>query len=144
MKIVDKQTLASLPNGTLFCRYENHSLQNDWKIITGHYAKTDGKNTKVGFMSVFPLSPFTVHIVGMKNVGTSNSITNWCTIDTCDCDYNDDQLFAVMSKTEIRAMVTVLQYALSDCGFPIGKFMDTYYCGDEEIDENDLDDWIGE
>ena len=140
MKIVDKQTLASLPNGTLFCTYKKLTLQNDWQIITGHYEKYDGNQKKIGFISVLPLSPFVVEHGGID----INSITNWCTIDTCDYDYDDDKLFVVMSKTEIRAMITVLQYALSNCGFPISKFMDTYYCGDEEIDEKDLDDWIGE
>lgn len=38
-------------------------------------------------------------------------------------------------------MITVLEYALSDCNFPITKFMDTYYLGDDEIDEKELDEW---
>lgn len=142
MRIVSREILASLPNGTLFCQYHNGTLQNDWNVITGHYEKLNGENTKVGFISTLPLSPFIVDNGGVETGNTS--ITNWSTIDTCDYDYDDDQLFAVMSKTEIRAMITVLQYALSNCGFPIYKFMDTYYCGDEEIDEKDLDDWIGE
>ena len=58
-----------------------------------------------------------------------------------DYDYDENELFAVFSKTEIRAMITVLQYALSDCNFPISKFMDTYYLGDIEIYEKELDDW---
>lgn len=142
MRIVKREILASLPNGTLFCQYRNGVLLNDWNVITGHYEKGNGENTKAGFVSTIPLSPFIVDNGGAETVNTC--ITNWCTIDTCDCDYNDEQLFVVMSKTEIRAMITVLQYALSNCGFPIDKFMDTYYFANEEIDENDLGDWIGE
>ena len=68
----------------------------------------------------------------------TDRITNWCTVDTCDYDYDDKQLFAVFSKLEIRAMITVLEYALSDCSFPINRFMDTYFYKDYEIDEKEL------
>ena len=142
MRIVKKKILASLPNGTLFCQYRNGTLQNDWNVITGHYEKPNGENTEVGFISTLPLSPLYTMNGGAETV--NNCITNWCTIDTCDYDYDDEQLFVVMSKTEIRAMITVLQYALSNCGFPISKFMDTYYFANEEINENELGDWIEE
>ena len=135
MRIVDRKTLATMPNGTLFCRYVPDMLDGDWNIITGHRGVTGNE----GFISVLPLFPFIED--GDYTVGTQR-ITNWCTVDTHDYDYNDDELFAVFSKTEIRAMITVLQYALSNCSFNLNKFMDTYYLGDHEIDEKDLEDWI--
>lgn len=131
MKIVDRKTLATMPNGTLFCKYVPDMLVGDWNIITGHHDK--------GFLGTLPLDPCIIE--GDMTVG-SERITNWSTIDTCDYDYDSNQLFAVFSKTELRAMITVLQYALSDCNFPIEKFMDTYYYKDFEIDERDIDNWI--
>lgn len=133
MRIVDRKTLAAMPNGTLYCGYTSDRLTGDWNIITGHSSR---KNK--GFISTFPLEPFIQK--GDCKPGTQR-ITNWCTIDTCDYDYDENELFAVFSKTEIRAIITVLQYALSDCNFPIDKFMDTYYLGDIEIDEKELDNW---
>ena len=139
MRIVDRKTLATMPNGTVFCGYTPDSLDGDFEIITGHNEKYDGVENKVGFYSTLSLSPFIDH-ENKCTVGTER-ITNWATVDTCDYDFDEDQLFAVFSKTEVRAMITVLQYALSDCGFSISKFMDTYFYKDEEIDEKDLEDW---
>lgn len=130
MRIVDRKTLATMPNGTLFCGYCPDMLDMQFEVIIGHNER--------GFHGTLPFTP-TMDNGDMK-VGTQR-ITNWCTVDTCDYDFNDNELFAVFSKTEIRAMITVLQYALSDCSFPINKFMDTYYLGDIEIDEKDLDGW---
>ena len=140
MRIVDRKTLAGMPNGTVFCGYTPDTLDGEFEIITGHNEKYDGKDNRVGFNGTLPLTPFIDH-ENSCDVGTER-ITNWSTVDTCDYDYDEDQLFAVFSKTEIRAMITVLQYALSDCGFSIGKFMDTYFYKDIEIDEKDLDDWL--
>lgn len=140
MKIVDRKTLSTMPNGTLFCGYMHDELTGDWNIITGHNEDYDGEKNKVGFYSVLPLDPF-FEKYGKTIAGTER-ITNWCTTDTCDYDYEENELFAVFSKTEIRAMITVLQYALSDCSFSISKFMDTYYYKDHEIDEKEIDEWI--
>lgn len=142
MRIVNRKTLAKMPNGTLYCRYIPDNFEGKWNVITGHHNYGDdfygNKWNRNGFNSVLPLEPFVQD--GDNKAGTQR-ITNWCTVDTCDYDYDEDDLFAVFSKTEIRAMITVLQYALSDCGFPITKFMDTYYLGEIEIDEKDLEDW---
>lgn len=140
MKIVDRRTLAAMPNGTLFCRYKPDTLVGSYYVITGHNENCDGENNKVGFHGVLPFEP-SFNDYGDMVAGTER-ITNWATVDTCDYDFDDDELFAVFSKTEIRAMLTVLQYALSDCSFPIAKFMDTYYLGDNEIDEREIDKWI--
>lgn len=129
-----------MPNGTLFCGYEPDTLVGSYYVITGHNENYDGENNKVGFYSVLPFEPSFNDYRDMT-VGTER-ITNWCTTDTCDYDYEEDELFAVFSKTEIRAMITVLQYALSDCSFSINKFMDTYYYKDKEIDEKEIDKWI--
>ena len=142
MRIVDRKTLASMPNGTVFCGYMPDMLDGDFEVITGHNDKYDGKENRVGFHSTLPLTPFIVH--EDSSAVETERVSNWATVDTCDYDYDEDQLFAVFSKTETRAMITVLQYALSDCGFPIDKFMDTYFYKDIEIDEKDLDDWLDE
>lgn len=38
----------------------------------------------------------------------------WITSDTSPVDYEENQLFAVFSKAEVRKMIKVLQWALSD------------------------------
>lgn len=134
MRIVDRKTLANMPNGTLFCGYEPDVLFGNLSVITGHC-----KNRK-GFNGVLPLYP-ELDQTSEYDAG-SIRITNCSTIDTCDYDYDEGDLFTVFSKTEIRAMITVLQYALADCNFQITKFMDTYYYNDQEIDENELDKWL--
>lgn len=106
MRIVDRKTLAAMPNGTVFCGYTPDSLDGDFEIITGHNEKYDGVENKVGFYSTLSLSPFIDH-ENKYTVGTER-ITNWATVDTCDYDFDEDQLFAVFSKTEVRAMITVL------------------------------------
>lgn len=138
MKIINKKTLATMPNGTLYCCFTPDCFQGELCVITGHHGLEDDYGIKwdnEGFNSILPLEPF---VEDEETKHGENRITNWSTVDTHDFDYNDNQLFAVFSKTEIRAMITVLQYALSDCNFPINKFMDTYYLGDIEIDKNDL------
>ena len=116
MRIVDRKTLSTMPNGTLFCRYIPDMLDGDWNIITGHNEGYNGDIIEpVGFCSVLPVEPFLDNDKDTKP-GTER-ITNWCITDTCDFDFDENQLFAVFSKTEIRALITVLQYVLSDCSF---------------------------
>lgn len=138
MQIVDKKMLCRMPNGTLFCTYQLDILTSNFYVITGHNERYDGVGNRIGFQGALPLEPNFEY--GDATSGAER-ITNWTTIDICDHDFDKQQLFAVFSKTEIRAMITVLQYALSDCNFSIDKFMDTYYCGDFEIDEKELDSW---
>ena len=113
-------------------------LDGNFNVITGHDVRSASCATfgKEGFYSVLPLLPF---MEDGEFKPETDRITNWCTVDTCDFDYDDNQLFAVFSKLEIRAMVTVLEYALSDCSFPINRFMDTYFYKDYEIDEKELE-----
>lgn len=133
MKIVNRDTLAKMPIGTLFCEYKPDYLFGDFEIITDHINS--------GFSATLPLTP-AINIDDGAMTNGAERITNWATLDTCYYDFDKDCLFAVFSKTEIRAMITVLQYALSDCNFNITKFMDTYYIGENEIDEENLDKWI--
>lgn len=136
MRIVDRKTLATMPNGTVYCGFIPDMFDGNFEIITGH------NDNGVGFFSTLPLIP-TLDRKYDCSPGTER-ITNWSTFDTCDYDYDEDQLFAVFTKTEIRAMITVLQYALSDCGFSIDKFINTYFYKDKEIDEKDLNERFGE
>lgn len=55
MRIVDRKTLAAMPNGTVFCGYTPDSLDGDFEIITGHNEKYDGVENKVGFYSTLSL-----------------------------------------------------------------------------------------
>jgi len=128
MKIVTRDELAKMPNGTLYCEYDG--CYGNFYVITG---RKEGS----GFNGVMPLSPFEI-----CTGDCDFFVTNWCTIDTTDYDYDKSEKFAVFSKTEIRAMITVLQYALADCNFDINTFMDTYYYKDYEIPEKELDEWL--
>ena len=87
MRIVDRKTLSTMPNGTLFCRYIPDMLDGDWNIITGHNEGYNGDTKPVGFYSVLPVEPF-LDIDKDTKPGTER-ITNWRTTDTCDFDFDE-------------------------------------------------------
>lgn len=40
--------------------------------------------------------------------------TEFCTTDNSNIDYDDDQQFAIFTKTETRQIIKALQYAIGD------------------------------
>lgn len=128
MRIVSKKELAKMPNGTLYCQYIPDILVGDFEVIAGH--QDDGH-----FLGTLPLSPTWLGSADERP-------TNWATIDISSYEYSDDETFAVFDKTEIRAMITVLEYALAGGGFDIDDFEDTYFYRDKAINEKEIEEWL--
>lgn len=134
MKILNKEELKKMPCGTVFMLYEPEHLDGEIHIITSKLDDSLGHNGELC------LTPFFDYISNDKE-----RITNWRTVDTAICDYNDDTLFATFSKLEIIAMIKCLQAAI-DPTVDISTLMDTYFKGDNIIEEKDLSkytEWDG-
>lgn len=99
MKILTKKELLEAPAGTVYARYSSD-------IITGQLRIKFGNNCN---MDIIPKFKF------WKDDIKEERETQWVTDDlSIQADYNDDQLFAVFSNTEITQMIHVLSCAL--CG----------------------------
>ena len=130
MKIINRDQLATMPNGTVYALYEPDMITSNFHIICGRY------DNKPGFNGVVSLEPY---FNWEKNLNVDR-ITNWCSVDETDWEYDEEQLFAVFSKTEVKYMINVLMWALADCNYE-DNFMDKFILGDIEIDEKDLSKW---
>ena len=107
MRIVNKQEMLNLPNGTAFTVYEPDCFMGDLSIKTGNYFCKD----KLRWNGELLLLPYFEH----DNQDPNKCYTQWSTVDNADIDYDNDQLFAVFSKSEIKQMMACLQWALDDC-----------------------------
>lgn len=132
MKILNKEEMKKMPNGTVFMLYQPEILDGEIHIITGKIDDNFGYNGEL------LLTPFFDYISNDKE-----RITNWCTTDNTLNDYDDNTLFAVFSQLEIIAMIKCLQSAI-DPSVDLSDLMDIYFKGDEIIEEKDLSkytDW---
>ena len=132
MKILNKEEMKKMPNGTVFMLYQPEILDGEIHIITG---KIDDHFVYNGELL---LTPFFDYISNDKE-----RITNWCTTDNTLNDYDDNTLFAVFNQLEIIAMIKCLQSAI-DPSVDLSDLMDIYFKGDEIIEEKDLSkytDW---
>lgn len=108
MRIVNKQEMLDLPDGTVFALYTPEIIfMDDFSIKTGSYLR----NGKPAWNGELMLSPYFKHDMQDPN----KCYTNWSTVDNADVDYDDDQLFVVFSKSEIKQMIACLQWALNNC-----------------------------
>lgn len=116
MKILNKEQFAKTPMGTVFCLFQPSVL--DGQIyVKSDFSEYDGKPW---FNGVIPLCPyFETQVYEDDYIGKpdeNNSYYTECfSTDTSLCDFDDNQLFAVFSKAEVRRMIDVLTYALCDC-----------------------------
>lgn len=132
MKILNKEEMKKMPNGTVFMLYQPEILDGEIHIITGKIDDNFGYNGEL------LLTPFFDYISNDKE-----RITNWCTTDNTLNDYDDNTLFAVFNQLEIIAMIKCLQSAI-DPSVDLSDLMDIYFKGDEIIEEKDLSkytDW---
>lgn len=132
MKILNKEEMKKMPNGTVFMLYQPEILDGEIHIITGKIDDNFGYNGEL------LLTPFFDYISNDKE-----RITNWCTTDNTLNDYDDNTLFAVFNQLEIIAMIKCLQSAI-DPLVDLSDLMDIYFKGDEIIEEKDLSkytDW---
>ena len=105
MRIVTKQEFTKYPDGTVFMTYKPDCFSSELRIKTGQYVDNSGWNGELS------IEPYIKHDLDVDNY----CYMNWCTVDTSSCDYDDDQLFAVFSNTEVRKMIDGLQWALTGC-----------------------------
>ena len=116
MTILNKTQFAETPIGTVFCTFEPDILSE--KI----YVKSDYRtyNGKPTFDGVIPLCPyFETQEYEDDYDGKPDPnrpyFTECFSTDTALHDFDDDTLFAVFSRAEVRRMIDVLTFALSGC-----------------------------
>ena len=121
MKIVDKYGLAEQPYGTVFYEVIDQDIKSGPKILRSHtfYGSYDGKPMFNGVQYLEPNS-FLFTGKGIK-VGLELPLTpvdyedsedpNWFAVDTDSNDYDDDDMFLVLSKEEavdlIKTMIQI-------------------------------------
>lgn len=120
MRIINRNELAKMPNGTVFSYFDGCNIE-EFNIITG----SNGD----GFNGVLSLEPY-------FNWDNNNSerITNWSTVDTADYDFDEDARFVVYSKNEIREIIEWLKWAIDEDGHPD---MEKYFYKNQVISEKE-------
>lgn len=112
MRIVNKQQFRELPNGTVYCLYYPDEIDQELIVKTNVYEYNGEKQLN----GVTHVCPYFYEERFNKIPSTAKTYdTESFNVDTSLCDYDDDQLFAIFSKSEIRMMISILTYALSDC-----------------------------
>lgn len=107
MKIITKEELAKQPAGTIFREFRPDVFDTDWMIKTGD-ALIYNMNDDIiyGWLGGLSLAPY-------MNEIDNKYYTNWSSFDDCDADYDEDTLFAVFSREEVKQLVRCLEWALS-------------------------------
>ena len=135
MRIINREQLSHMPNGTVFMLYTPEILDGQIHIITGRHKDRSGYN---GEITLTPHFSYKESGIDSKD----DRIINWSTIGATDFDYNSDQLFAVFSKLEVQIMIQILQWALSNCeDNGLSWFIDYYFLTDYVIPEKEIGDW---
>jgi len=116
MKILNKEQFAKTPIGTVFCLFMPIML-DERLYVKCDYHISEGQPT---FNGAIPLCPFfETEKIGDDYIGQPSEEHSYYTecfsTDVALHDFEDDQLFAVFSKQEVRRMIDVLAFALSDC-----------------------------
>lgn len=125
MKIVNKEQMAEMPNGTVFRLYTPNMLYDELYVISGHYEDDDGTPFMNGVIPVCPFFGYEQEGYVGRPSDTSYYTDCWST-DVSLADYDNDQLFAVFSKAEVVRMIHVLSYGLSGCEGPCVTDEDFY------------------
>lgn len=119
MRIITLETLKTMPNGTVFTKIDRWgNFQDDIRILTGRF------DNRAGFNGEMSLHPWAYEDDGQgiwdmfdKNnelIRDKDFPTEWSTVDTAHHDYEENQLFIIFSKKEVKKMIKALQWALSD------------------------------
>lgn len=124
MKIVSRDELAKMPNGTVFSYLNGGYTIEGFEIITGRY--DDGND---GFNGTLSLEPS----FNWDN-DSSERITNWETIDTAHYDFNEDSLFVVYNKNEIQEIIQWLKWAIGEDNAPD---MNKYFYKDQVLSQRE-------
>ena len=118
MKIVDKYGLAEQPYGTVFYEIEGQDVKSGPKILRSHtfYGSYDGKPM---FNGVQYLEPNSFLFTGKDiKVGLELPLTpvdnedsedpNWFAVDDDSNDYEDSDMFLVLSKEETVDLIKTM------------------------------------
>ena len=93
MRIINKKELSKMPNGTVFMLYSPETLDDEIHIITSKHKDRDGYNGEINLTPNF----------NFKDVEYDDfRVTNWCTTDSTDWEYDDNQLFAVLANLKFK------------------------------------------
>lgn len=120
MKIVSRNELAKMPNGTVFSSFDGYNIEG-FEIITGSYGN--------GFNGTLNLEPSFNWDSNLQE-----RITNWATVDTTDYDFDDDAKFVVYSKKEIQEIIQWLKWAIGESDAPD---MEKYFYKDRVLFEKE-------
>ena len=142
MRILSKKEMLKTPVGTVFALYEPDILYEGIRIKTSCYTikrSVDDCDDEPHWDSELFLMPACAHDKSDRNF----CYTNWLCIDNVDDDYDDKQLFAVFSNTEVIQMINALQWALTGCKSYFDQ--DQWYSDDDElpIDDNAIEEITG-
>lgn len=109
MQILTKAEFLHCPNGTVFAEWVPSVFKSQIKIKTGYYDESDYPDVNgPHWNGELSLEPFVEQSYG-------GAYTSWCTIDNADADYDENQLFAVFSKSEVMQLINCLTWALTGC-----------------------------
>ena len=123
MRIINRDELAKMPNGTVFSLFDNYNITG-FEIITG---SDDGN----GFNGTLNLEPsFNLD----KDSSSVERVTNWSTVDTTDHDFDVDDKFVVYSKNEIREIIEWLKWSINEGEHPD---MEKYFYKDQVLSEEE-------
>lgn len=110
MKVVNKETLAKMPVGTVFTTYEPHCIDGELHIKTG-----DSYCDRPSWNGEILMHPDFYDICEYDDSLNKDIHSNMWSTDIMDIDYDDDQLFMVFSKAEIINIASTLLWAANDC-----------------------------
>lgn len=102
MRILSKKELKREPEGTVYIPFIPTMFVGEIHIIPCKYH--DGE-----WNGELPLLPF------IREEYENQYLTNWATVDNTWWELDDDKMYAVFSKNEIRKMIDCLQWALTGC-----------------------------
>ena len=133
MRIVNKETLAAMPVGTVFTLWEPYYMDGEIHIKTDD-GYTDERPSWNGELYLHP-DPNDISDDNLDKLDT-DILSNMWTTDNSDIDYEDNQLFMVFSRAEVFNMANALLWALTGCKNG-GYNMDILFLGDEIIEDKD-------
>lgn len=117
MKIINLDQLNHMPNGTVFS--ERADFIENVVIMTGH--RRYCLHGEPYFNGVQGLHPEFETDDGWRPDGlkAGDEIpADWATVDTCTADFNSDQEFIVLNRSEVQELIDMLQMALTDAYGP--------------------------
>ena len=121
MRIINRNELAKMPNGTVFSTFDGYNIEG-FEIITGSHG--DGFNGTLDLEANFNWDS-----------DHAERITNWETVDTADYDFDEDAKFVVYSRNEILEIIQWLRWSIGEDKAPDMK---KYFYKDHVLSEKEV------